>query len=180
MTGSNASGGWVATLDRGYSAIVKGMMGLAAVYVGLMMVVIIYYTTFRSLGWSYNPYSFVFIEYGFLYVLMLGCPWMVRQRAHVYIELLTAAMPEGARRILSRLICLTCAAVCAVLAVYTGLLAWEDYSWNRFDELRAQLDIPRWVPIIAMPFGFTFSAVEFLRFVLGGTVFHTGQAGVHE
>ena len=132
MTGSDMPGGWVATLDRGYSAIVKGMMGLAAIYVGLMMVVIIYYTTFRSLGWSYNPYSFVFIEYGFLYVLMLGCPWMVRQRAHVYIELLTAAMPDGPRRLLSRLICLTCAAVCAVLAVYTGLLAWEDSSWNRF------------------------------------------------
>jgi hypothetical protein len=31
-----------------------------------------------------------------------------------------------------------------------------------------------------MPLGFGLMAVEFLRFVLGREVIHTGQAGVHE
>ena len=172
--------GWLSALDTGYSFVVRAMFAAASLYVGMMMVVIIYYTSSRSLSIDYNQYSFTFIEYGFIYVLMLGCPWMVRQKAHVYIEMVTAALPAGPRTILSRLIAFGCFGVCLILAVYTGLLALEDYSWNRYDELRGQLDIKRWIIIAAMPVGFGFSALEFLRFVFGSKTIHTGAAGVHE
>lgn len=167
-------------LDRGYSLLIKLMMYAACLYLAAMMVLIVYYTSFRSMSWSYNRYSFTIIEYGFIYVLMLGCPWMVRQKAHVYIELVTAALSDRIRPIWSRAVALTCALICLILAVYTGFLTWEDYSWNRFDELRGQLDIKRWVVIIAMPFGFGLSGIEFLRFVFGKDVIHVGEAGVHE
>ena len=180
MTDRTPTAGWLGTVDKGYSLLVRAMFAAASLYVGMMMVVIIYYTSFRSLSLDYNDYSFTFIEYGFIYVLMLGCPWMVRQKAHVYIELVTAALPDRPRALLSRLIALTCFGVCLTLAVYTGFLAWEDYSWNRYDELRGQLDIKRWVIIVAMPIGFGFSALEFLRFVFGSKLIHTGAAGVHE
>jgi len=143
-------------------------------------VLIIYYTSFRSVGWDYNRYSFTIIEYGFIYVLMLGCPWMVRQKAHVYIELVTAAMSDPVRRVWSKGVAAICALTCIILAVYTGILTYEDYSWNRFDELRGQLDIKRWVVIIAMPIGFGLSGIEFLRYVFGPNVIHVGEAGVHE
>lgn len=167
-------------IDVGYTLLVRGLMVAACVYLGMMMVIIVYYTSFRSLGWSYNDYSFVTIEYGFIYVLMLGCPWMVRQKAHVYIEMVTAALSDRVRPYWSRGVAFLCALICAILAFYTGLLTLEDYSWNRFDELRGQLDIKRWVVIAAMPVGFGLSAIEFLRFVLGASVIHVGEAGVHE
>ncbi|MDJ0683647.1 MAG: TRAP transporter small permease [Alphaproteobacteria bacterium] len=167
-------------IDQTYTLLVRGLMILACVYLGMMMVVIVYYTTFRSLGWSYNRYSFVFIEYGFIYVLMAGCPWMVRKKAHVYIEMVTAALSDRVRPTWSRGVALLAALICAILAFYTGLLTYEDYSWNRFDELRGDLDIKRWVVIIAMPIGFGLSAIEFLRFVFGSEVIHVGEAGVHE
>ena len=94
---NNVKHGLLDRLDAGYSLIVRAMFYAASLYVGLMMVAIVYYTSLRSMGWDYNDYSFTFIEYGFIYVLMLGCPWMVRQRAHVYIELVTAAIPDRAR-----------------------------------------------------------------------------------
>lgn len=167
-------------LDRGYSLLIKLLMYAACLYLAAMMILIIYYTSFRSMSWSYNRYSFTVIEYGFIYVLMLGCPWMVRQKAHVYIELVTAALSDRIRPLWSRGVALVCALVCFILALYTGLLTWEDYSWNRFDELRGQLDIKRWVVIIAMPIGFGLSGIEFLRFVFGKDVIHVGEAGVHE
>ena len=176
----DGSTGLLARIDRIYSFIVWALMVMGSVYLGLMMVAIIYYTSFRSLGIPYNEYSFTAIEYGFIYVLMLGCPWMVRQKAHVYIELVTAALSERIRRPWSRTVAFLCAVICFVLAYYTGLLAWEDYSWNRYDELRAQLDIKRWVVMAAMPLGFGLSGVEFLRFVFGKQVIHVGEAGVHE
>lgn len=167
-------------LDVGYSFLVRALMICACLYLALMMALIVYYTSSRSLGISYNRYSFTVIEYGFIYVLMLGCPWMVRQKAHVYIELVTAALNDRIRPLWSRGVALSCAAVCFILAFYTGLLTWEDYSWNRYDELRGQLDIKRWIVIAAMPVGFGLSAIEFLRFVFGANVIHVGQPGVHE
>jgi C4-dicarboxylate transporter DctQ subunit len=167
-------------IDTAYMFLVRGLMVAASVYLGLMMVIIVYYTSFRSLGWSYNDYSFVTIEYAFIYILMLGCPWMVRRKAHVYIELVTAALSDRIRPYWSRAVALLCAVICAILAVYTGLLTIEDYQWNRFDELRGQLDIKRWIVIAAMPVGFGLSAIEFLRFVFGSQVIHVGEAGVHE
>ncbi|MCG8693954.1 MAG: hypothetical protein MI806_22345, partial [Minwuiales bacterium] len=58
------------TLDRLYGYLLKGMMAAAGIYIGMMMLVIVYYTSFRSLSLPYNQYSFTFIEYGFIYVLM--------------------------------------------------------------------------------------------------------------
>jgi C4-dicarboxylate transporter DctQ subunit len=154
------------------------MMAAAALYLGLMMVAIIYFSSFRVLGWSYTPFAFTFVEFGFIYVLMLGTPWMVRTRGHVYIELLTAAVPDGARKILSRVVASLCVLVCLLLAYYTGKLAWSDFIFNEYDQLRADLDIPRWVVSGAMPLGFGLMSVEFFIFVVSREPLHSGQAGV--
>lgn len=154
------------------------MMAAAALYVGLMMAAIVYYTTFRALGWSYQPAAFVFIEYGFIYVLMLGGPWLVRTKGHIHIELLTAAVPAGVRNVLSRSVSALCVLICLALAWYTGVLAWHDYSGNKYDELRAQLDIKRWIITSSMPVGFGLMGVEFLRYVFGRDLLHSGKAGV--
>jgi len=110
--------------------------------------------------------------FGFIYVLMLGAPWMVRQRAHVFIELVTASVGPRTRAALSRTVAAVSFLVCLVLGYYCGLLAWEDYSWGRYDELRGQLDIPRWVVTIALPVGFGLMAIEFLRFVFSAAPMH--------
>lgn len=163
---------------RLYEGLLWLMMAAAAVYVGLMMLGIVYYSSFRALGWSYNRYTFPFIEYGFIYVLMLGGPWLVRTRGHIHIELLTAAVPDRARVLLSRSITALSALTCLVLAWYTGVLTIEDFTGNRYDELRAQLDIKRWIVTASMPVGFGLMGIEFLRYVFGRQLLHTGKAGL--
>lgn len=167
------------TIDTYYARLLRGMAALAAIYLGLMMVAIVYSVLFRSLGLGYSSYSFVFIEYGFIYTLMLGAPWLVRIRGHVYIEIVTAAVSPPTRNILSRIVAALCCLVCAVLAFYAGALALEDYSLGELD-VRGSRDIPRWIVTGAMPVGFGLMSVEFLRFVFGRENMHTGQAGVHE
>lgn len=166
------------SLGRMYEGLLRLMMAAAAVYVGLMMLGIVYYTVSRALGWSYSLYTFPFIEYGFIYVLMLGGPWLVRTRSHIHIELLTAAVPDGARNVLSRSISGLSALICLVLAWYTGVLTVEDFTGNRFDELRAQLDLKRWIVTVSMPVGFGLMGIEFLRYVFGRQLLHSGKAGL--
>jgi len=165
-------------IGRLYRGLLRLMMAAAALYVGLMMAAIVYYTTFRSLGWRYEPAAFVFIEYGFIYVLMLGGPWLVRTKGHIHIELLTAAVPPRVRNVLSRAVSALCVLICLALAWYTGVLAWDDYSGNKYDELRAQLDIKRWIITSSMPLGFGLMGIEFLRYVFGRELLHSGKAGV--
>lgn len=168
------------TIDRFYTAVLRVMMGAAAAYIGLMMATIVYFTVFRALGLHYSDYSHVLIEYGFIYVLMLGAPWLVRIRGHVYIELFTGRLPPGARNIWSRGLCAVAAAVCLILAWYTGVLTVNDYVTNAYDELRAQLDLKVWVVIGAMPVGFGLMGIEFLRYVFGAAPMHTGEAPLSE
>lgn len=165
-------------LDRLYGHLLLGLMGIAALYIGAIMFTILYITAFRTFGWPYSPFSLVFIEYGFIYILFLGSPWLIRNRGHVYIELLTAAISERSRKVLSRAIAATCALICLVWAYYSLRLVLEDMDFDRYDELRAQLDIKRWWLTVAFPIGFLLMAGEFVRYVFVREPMHTGLAGV--
>ena len=166
-------------IGRSYEFLLRAMMAAAAAYIGLMMVSIIYFTTFRALGLSYTDYSFIFIEYGFIYCVMLGAPWIARQKGHIYIEVVTAAVPERARIAISRTVAAICVIVFAVLAWYSGALTLSDYLTHELD-VRGSRDIPRWIVMIAMPIGFGLMSVEFVRFVFGKELLHSGVSGVHE
>ena len=168
----------IARIAWAYERLLWLLMALASAYVGLMMVAIIYFTSFRAFGWPYNPYAFTFIEFGFIYVLMAGGPWLVRTKGHVHIELLTAAVPPPVRNYLSRAVALLCVVICLALAYFTGLLAVNDFIDDEYDQLRAQFDIKRWIVIGAMPIGFGLMGIEFLRYVIGRQTLHTGKAGV--
>ncbi|MFN3937931.1 MAG: TRAP transporter small permease, partial [Gemmobacter sp.] len=109
---------------------------------------------------------------------MLGAPWLVRKKGLVHIELLTAALPETARQVLSRLVALGCVLIC-------GYLGWKGYQLVQTNIARMDFDVrayffPRWMLTIAFPVSFGLMAVEFLRFVVGRDILHTGKAGVHE
>ena len=169
----------IATIDRFWGYLLWLLMALAAIYVGLIMVAIIYQTVFRTMGWDYSPFAFVFIEYGFVYALFLGSPWLVRERGHIYIEILTAVLKPGPRKWLSRFITLVCASVCFLWAWYSGQLVLEHLDDPMaYDELRAQFDLRSWVGTIVFPIGFTLIGLEFLRFVFSKEPMHQGLAGV--
>jgi TRAP-type C4-dicarboxylate transport system permease small subunit len=166
-------------IDRAWAGLLWLLMAIASVYIGLIMVAIIYITTFRFFGAAYNVYTTSFIEYGFVYIMFLGSPWMVRNRGHVFIEMLTAAGSPRVRDILSRLIAFAAAAVCLIWAWYTWIIFLERFEDTMlFDELRAQLDIRLWVSTIAFPFGFLLMGIEFARFIFTAETMHIGLAGV--
>jgi TRAP-type C4-dicarboxylate transport system permease small subunit len=166
-------------LDRLWSRLLWLLMAAAAVYVGMIMVLIVYTTVFRTAGWVYTPYANISIEYGFVYILFLGSPWLIRHRAHIYIEILTALIPEATRRVLSRAIVIVCAAICFVWAWYTWPLFAERWADEMaFDELRAQFDLRMWIGTLPFPLGFFLMGVEFLRFVFTAQPMHSGLAGV--
>ncbi len=127
-----------------------------------------------------SPFAWLFTsaEYGMLYMTMLGAPWLVREKGHVHIELVTA-MPEA---------CLAAGGDSRfVPALRAGLptarlagteLVLTNIERNDYD-VRAYF-FPRWLLTIAFPVSFGLMAIEFARFVFGPELLHSGEAGIHE
>lgn len=165
-------------IARAHRALVDGMAVLAALTLVWLMVSVIASVTLRNLGVQAPAWLFTSGEYGMLYLTFLGAPWLTRERGHVHIEMLIAALPKPLFPWVSRLVALVCVAICAVLAWKGHDLVQRNLARNDFD-VRAFF-FPRWLLTIVFPVSFGLMAVEFARFVVGRRLMHTGEAGVHE
>ena len=150
----------------------------AGVYLVAIMIAIVFQATARTLGFSGSSHVFTFTEYGLLYIVMAGSPWLVRVKGHVFIEMFTAAIPAPMAPTVSRAISLLSAVICLVLFWYT--LKTTIVAFERGDADMRSVDMPKWLLLGTMPICFGLMTVQFLRFVFGPDTMHTGQAGVHE
>ncbi|MCW5774034.1 MAG: TRAP transporter small permease [Rhodospirillaceae bacterium] len=170
-------------LDAAYSALLRAMLGIASLYLFLQMAAIVYITISRTAGWYYTPASFAFIEYGFIYIMMLGSPWLVRTRGHVFIEIVTGSVSPATRRWLSRTIAVLCTLACIFLAIFGADIAWTDFCGRTENGLCIReidvrsIDIPRWIVTVSLPIGFALMAAEFARFVFGKELMHPDKIG---
>lgn len=153
---------------------------LAGVYLAAIMFGIVISALARTfnLSGSWSSHIFSFAEFGLLYIVMAASPWLVRHRGHVFIELLTAAIPRAMQRPFSRFVSLLCVIICLVLVWYTWGATAKAYRFG--DAEMRSLDMPKFLLLGAMPIGFGLMAVQFARFVFGPETLHTGEAGVHE
>ncbi|WP_299739138.1 TRAP transporter small permease [uncultured Roseobacter sp.] len=165
-------------ISKAYSALVYSLAVIAGVTLVWLMISVIASVLMRNAGLQPFAWLFTSAEYGLLYMTMLGAPWLVREKGHVHIELVTAALPDGLRRIVSRTVAVACVVVCLILAWKGAELFLTNIERGDFDT-RAYY-FPRWMLTIAFPISFGLMAVEFARFVFGADLMHTGEAGIHE
>jgi len=151
---------------------------LAGIYLVAIMFAIVFQASARSFGFSGSSHVFTFSEYGLLYIVMAASPWLVRHRGHVYIEMLTAALPRKTGIVFSRIVTLICILICCLLVWYTGEATLK--AFNRMDFDMRSLDMPKWLLLVSMPVCFALMALQFSRFLFGQETFHTFEAGVHE
>ena len=161
-----------------YVGLLRTLALLAGVTMAATAVMIVFDVTARNLGFQPPPHTLTLTEYALLYTTLLGAPWLVRIRGHVYIELVTAAVSPGVRAVMSRIVSAGCVVVCLVMAWYAFDVTLSDYQRGT-DDIRS-FDMPRWLLLAAMPIGFGLMAIEFGRFLIGREIMHTGEAGIHE
>ena len=89
-----------------------------------MMISVIVSVLMRNAGLQPFAWLFTSAEYGLLYMTMLGAPWLVREKGHVHIELVTAALPNR-RAVAKRLVKQGCERVWIVGS------GWEGRSFMR-------------------------------------------------
>lgn len=151
---------------RAYDAMLYGMAWLAGIMMVAMMAMIVADVALRNVGYQSSAHFFTFTEYFLLLIPLLGAPWLVREKGHIYIELLIAALPARVRRALLVLIVLACVAVALILAWFGGAITLQDYLANEKDV--RSFDMPRWMLMASMPLSFGMMALEFMRFLVRG------------
>lgn len=163
---------------RIYDALLVFMALISAGTLIWLMISVVLSVFMRNIGVQPWAWLFTSAEYGILYMTMLGAPWLVRERGHVHIELVTASLSPALRRIVSRLVAAACVVVSLILAWYGLELFLTNVERNDYD-VRAYF-YPRWMLTITFPIAFSFMAIEFTRFVFGSELMHSGEAGIHE
>ena len=151
---------------------------LAGVYLVGIFLAIVFQVVARSVFLYGSSHIFTFIEYGLLYITMAGAPWLVREKGHVYIEILTAAVSEQVRPILSRAVVGLVILICVIITFYGIEVTIRAFVRDEMD--MRSLDMPRWMLMISMPICFGLMSLQFLRFVIGPETLHSGEAGMHE
>ena len=91
---------------------------------------------------------------------------------------MTAALPHRFLGVFSRLVSLLCVIVCAIMAIKGAELVQMNLARSDLD-VRAYF-FPTWLLSITFPVCFALMAIEFLKFVVGPEILHTGEAGLKE
>ena len=150
-------------IKQTYDAVLYGMAWVAGFLMAAMMVTIGIDVALRNLGYQSSAHFFTFTEYALLAVPCLGAPWLVREKGHIFVEILFMYLPARQQAGLRFAIGALCVAVCAVLAWYGGVVTVEDFV-NHEKDVRS-LDMPRWMVVIWIPLAFFLMAIEFVRFL---------------
>ena len=161
---------------RAYNALLYGMAGLAAFLIVAMMAIITLDVVLRNFGFQSSAHFFSFTEYALLIVPCLGAPWLVREKGHIFVEILLMHLGPTARRWLMRFIGLACIAVCLVIAWYGFGVAISDFV-GRERDVRS-FDMPRWIVVVWIPVSFLMMAIEFARFMWRGEDFLGSISGL--
>ena len=161
-----------------YLQFITLLKTLAGVVIFGVFLLIVSDVLVRIAGFQTWQASSVLAEYGLLWFTMLAAPWLLRSKAHVFIDAITQILPAAARRLLEKFVYLVCVFFSLVVFYYSLRLMIEAIAEDQID-VRA-VDMPLWTLIAPIPLCFLLLAIEFLRFLLGYDSMYGSRTDVRE
>jgi len=136
---------------------------LAALLVGLILLVVAYDMASRNFGLPTAMWAVNSVEYAMLHITFLALPWLVRTRGHVSVEVLLMALPPRLRHMHEVFLHILAAAVCFYIAWRSGMAFVQAVVSGSY-EVRT-FDTPMWILFATMPLGTFFGGLQFLSFL---------------
>ncbi len=165
-------------LARAYERLLDLFKIGAEIVVFLIFLLIVIDVFLRLL--SIHPWSYTLgvVEYGLLWFTMLGAPWLVRMKGHVFVDSLVSLLPVIVQAVLARLVYVICIVCCLFFIYYSTDLLIDAYVTGEMD-IRGEAQ-PLWMLLAPMPVSFAMIAFEFLRFLVGIDTMYTSRTEVRE
>ena len=161
-----AGAGLVRAAARWFERLLFALAVLAAAIVALIALAIGFEVVMRYFLNRPTRWVIEFSEYALVYVAFLGGAWVLREDAHVRVELLVDALPREARRWLHVVTSFVGAAICATIA-WVG----ATYTYALFESgemLFRTAQTPKWAILVIIPVGMALLAIQFLRHAFSG------------
>jgi C4-dicarboxylate transporter DctQ subunit len=106
------------------------------------------------------PWVLEAVQYLFAWVVLIGAAHGVKEGIHLGIDILTCKFSESTQRwlaLLSLLICLGFAVPVLIFSIEYTYRVWE---WG---DLSLDLQIPQWIPYLAIPVGLSLMTLRLLQ-----------------
>ncbi len=150
-------------LDRfeaGFDRLLVFFASLVAASIGLFAILIPLDLLIRSLGWGNMWWLYEGIEYTLYVGVFLAAPWVLRQGAHVRVDVLISNLPAPAAARLEQALNVICAIICGALCYYGARITITDFAENSIpDKL---LIIPNGWMMVVFSAGCLMLVIEFL------------------
>lgn len=146
---------------RLYDRLIDGLgFGSCAVFVAITLGI-----TFDVLGRAlFNaPLTWVldYVQYGLVFVVFLGMPWLTRCEGHIVLDLLVNALPERLARWGQVMTSLAAATICLYIGYWAVLTTADHYA--RGVETIAIYPIKKHILLGVIALGLIVTGLEFMR-----------------
>ncbi|MEQ8348727.1 MAG: TRAP transporter small permease [Sneathiellaceae bacterium] len=155
-------------LDIAFGRVYGVIGALVGISIGLFAVAISLDLILRLLGWGNLPGMQEIVEYVLYIGVFLAAPWVLRLNAHIRVDLLVGALPDGARVAVERALDLAGIVICALLFWYglRNLLSAKAVGAMQYD----YYEVAEWFLLLFFVAGFVLLGIEFLfRMIRAGT-----------
>lgn len=149
---------------KAYRAVMQACGVLAALLIGVIVVMVCYDVIGRNLGLKSLPWIVEVTEYTLPLVTLLAAPWLLYRAEHVRLDLLNNTLPPAALRVLDRLAAAVGLAVCAVIVWYAFKLIADSMSIDAM--VMKSLVFPEWWLFVPVPLSFGLMGIECARRLL--------------
>lgn len=121
---------FLARVDRFFGHVTLALGYVVAASMGLFALSIALDLAMRRLGLGNMPWLYEVIEYVLYAGVFLAAPWVLREGAHVRVDLLLTALSDKAALALEKCLNIAGAAVSLVLAYYGWRAGFEAFVGN--------------------------------------------------
>ncbi len=150
-------------LDRfeaGFERLMVFFASLVAISIALFAILIPVDLALRSFGWGSMWWLYEGIEYALYAGIFLGAPWVLKEGAHIRVDVLISILPKKVSARLEQALDVFGAGLCGALTYYGVRSMIDDYVENSLPD--KVLVIPDWWLMLIFSFAFTMLTIEFL------------------
>ena len=142
-----------AFIDRVEEILISVLLGVATILVFAQVVA--RYVFNKGISWAPE-----LVQHFFLWTVMIGASYGFKHGVHLGVDVLMKKLPAGPRRIMALIAVVISLGFTIYMAYLSFFYVHEAY---KMELMTVDLEIPEWIPNLALPFGFTLISIRLVQ-----------------
>ena len=140
-------------IDRLEEILISVLLGVATILVFAQVVA--RYVFNAGITWAPE-----LVQHLFLWTVMIGASYGFKHGVHLGVDVLMKKLPETQRRIMALVAVVVSLGFTVYMAYLSFFYVHEAY---KMELITVDLQIPQWIPHVALPFGFTLISIRLVQ-----------------